>query len=317
MSRRGVSCRSLALWGCGGLVFAVVLLTLSVGLRFWIDAPDARRIVHRETVEMLSSVGDKPIRLTLSLQALIRLDLVAGTEDQSKLTADYDEQNFDLETHIEETADHIDYHISLLSKKPVWVYNAILTGARYDNRVHLTVPTGAALELMVHAEIGEYHLDLTDLRLRSLDITCRKGSLWMSARAPNPIAMKTLRVRSELAEITLEDVQRYRFSEGRFESKLGKLALLSSGEFEPGEMAVWIDSAYSEILLRLPPNAGLSTEQGSVFDTMVRGTPEKAETRISLGGTASFSNGSIVWTEPPLGGDPHVPTHDHSEHADR
>lgn len=296
MNGRRVSCVKRMMMGCGSIMLVWVLLLGGIGWRYWQDQPEPQEMVHKQISHSFPS-NNKPIHLTLNLQACLEFEFKAAEQvNQSHMDVTYDMGNFDLDTHVEEQEDRIDYRISLTSTGPPWVYNAIFTGAQYDNRMQLTLPTNRLYTLEVMGETGAYQLDLTNLPVQSASFTCKKGDMRVINQEPNPETMAHLQLRSETGLIEVENLQNYRFSQCTIEAKAGKLALSSTGDFEPKHMAMEVDLWFANLHLALPPSAIALTDPASKIANTTQATPgsdQQVYTEIHIKDHLSFSSGNI------------------------
>ena len=310
MAAKKGSCLKRITIGCGGLIGLMVLVILIVGASFLANRPGEMDLIHKETQDRLPQLQgtDKPVRLTLDLEVLARFDLVAGPHGELAISGDYDQNNFELETRIEEKEDHLAYHVSFKSKQNPWVYNAIITGVRYENRLRLQIPVGRCYDLVVAAQTGAYNLDLSGLAVRSIDLTCTKGELSVSMKEPNPVAMEEMTLLAKIGAATINDLQNYRFTRAAFQGRYSNLSLNSSGDFEADEIAMALAMRFGEVRLQLPESADLTYADPATFGQALQPKPAGGKTKINLSGGVSFGNFSAVLSSEDNGQGPHSNT---------
>jgi len=138
---------------------------------------------------------------------------------------------------------------------------------QWDLKLNSEVP----LDLEVNAGAYEGDLDLSGLRLRSLEVTDGASKVEVRFTTPNPETMSRLSYRTGASDVTLEGLANANFQEMEFESGAGNYTLDFSGELKQ-DANVTIRSGVSQVTVIIPAGMRAQVEsEGALNDVDLDG----------------------------------------------
>jgi hypothetical protein len=127
------------------------------------------------------------------------------------------------------------------------------------NRWELEFSPQAPLEMDVRAGAGEGELDLTDLKISSLDVDVGAGDFVLRFDEPNPVAMDHLTVDAGASKIELVGAGNASPETMRLQGGVGEISLDLTGDWSRSA-DVTVRAGAGALTLRLPRDVGVEVE---------------------------------------------------------
>jgi len=281
MVKKGSCLKRLAI-GCGGFLALVVALGLVASIAAFTgkaDPPEFTKIQSAETFPAIdegtldlsggNQTPGKPIRLILDMRMLEFHLKAHDAPGQFRIEGEYDKANYELTTLVKEKKDSIEYRVGFKNRHNIL---GLLAGADgevdpEDNKIVVYAPRDQLLELKYKIDIGTVKLELTGLAVKALEGHMSKGPIFISMEEPNKTRMAVFDLKNTMSEMTLWDVQNYRYKEGHVQGNAGTIRLDHSGLYKEDARLV-VRMAVGEVLCRKPANTNfnprLSTIMGGI-----------------------------------------------------
>jgi hypothetical protein len=139
-------------------------------------------------------------------------------------------------------------------------------------RIRLGLGTGVALQLSTKTGVGKNDLDLTGLRLQSLQLETGVGETRLGILAPNPERCRTVSVNTGLGAFKTTGLGELGFERFTFRGGIGGTELDFSGTWErPGEVDIALGIGGASISLPRDLGVELSADKNFLTGFTIKG----------------------------------------------
>ena len=262
-------CWGKTIWGCGCLVILILVLGVSVFTLIKTSEMAEPDILPISLTEQIP-INPEAQNLTLpdgSTQKFQKARLVIrvkttdfsivpdSSDGQIKVSGEYDQANYRLDTNISEENGRLVYRIdfSKQSAFPKWIQND-----DHNNSIKLHLPKDLAFDVDLEYSMGRSELDFSGLAVSAF-----KGNFAMSKNeirmdTVNPAVMDGMFLDNNMGEIRLQDFQNFQFTNAKLDSNMGEVSFYNSGSLLQ-DTDMEIDVNMGNFYMQAPETAKISS----------------------------------------------------------
>ena len=203
----------------------------------------------------------------------------AGDEELVKASLDVNVGQIEVEPGSTDTSFELDMHYNELAFEPQVEFNREAGIARLsielegggksfrglgDNTLFLKLRPDVPLELETNTGIGECNINLTGMKVQSVELQSGVGETKLTMLEPNRITCENVEIASGVGELELVGLGNLAFEELEFRGGIGEATLDFSGTWDTiGEIEIEVGAGSIEILL--PRDIGAEVRVSKTF----------------------------------------------------
>jgi hypothetical protein len=261
----------------------------------------------RVPAEMTSMDQSRPLANEKSLNAEIRFDI--GSVDISadhkpnaySMDLEYDKTSFQPELRYDSGED------ARLFFRLTSSHQAGIHTERQPNRLRVNLGETIPVKLTLNTGVGDARLNLSGLRVASLQIEAGVGASKISAYEPNPIQCDNVRIKNGVGSMDAIGLGNLNFRDLEFVGGVGGANLDFTGEWKQGA-EIRIQVGVGGVTMKLPRELGVRVEaekhflSGLQLDGFTKRDAsyysqnyDKAKLRVSVRVATGIGGFRIVW----------------------